>query len=91
MVDVQLKRTIWEGVSFIRIDERERGFLLNGSGDIADVKRRSTYLYDYSRISDDEISIGYLQKGYILDDVAIMFENSPFRAREQLAWVSESN
>lgn len=91
MVDAKLKRMVWQGVSSVRIDEKERGFLLNGSSDIVGVKRRSTYLYDDSRISDDEISIGYLQKGYILDDVAIMFENSPFRAREQFAWVSESN
>ena len=88
MVDVKLKRTIWEAVSSVRVDEKEREFLLNGhiadtidgpiKTDMADVKRRSTFKYDRSRISDDEINRGHLVKGYILDDVAIMFENSPF-------------
>ena len=29
MVDLKLNRTIWDGVSFVRIDERERGVFLN--------------------------------------------------------------
>jgi hypothetical protein len=29
MVDLKLNRTIWDGVSFVRIDERERGAFLN--------------------------------------------------------------
>jgi hypothetical protein len=29
MVDLKLNHTIWSGVSFVRIDERERGLLLN--------------------------------------------------------------
>jgi hypothetical protein len=29
MVDTKLKRTIWEGTSIVRIDERERGILLS--------------------------------------------------------------
>ena len=29
MVDLKLNRTIWDGVSFVRIDERERGAYLN--------------------------------------------------------------
>jgi hypothetical protein len=29
MVDAKLKRTIWEGTSIVRIDERERGILLS--------------------------------------------------------------
>lgn len=29
MVDLKLNRTIWNGVSFVRIDERERGVFLN--------------------------------------------------------------
>ena len=29
MVDLKLNRTIWEGVSFVLIDERERGVFLN--------------------------------------------------------------
>ena len=45
MVDVKLKRMIWEGVSVVRIDEKERGVLLNGSDDIVDVKRRSVWFY----------------------------------------------
>lgn len=60
MVDVNLNHTIWEGVSRVRIDERE--------------KARDFFL-----------------KSYIVDDVRVMFEDSPFRAREQFAWISESN
>jgi hypothetical protein len=29
MIDVEQKRTIWTGVSLVRIDERERGVFLN--------------------------------------------------------------
>lgn len=29
MVDLKINRTIWDGVSFVRIDERERGVFLN--------------------------------------------------------------
>lgn len=90
MVDVKLRRTIWQGISTVRVDEKEREFLLNGhllNGEVGsvinDVKRRSTFKYDSSRLTDDEIDRGYLVMGYILDDVAIMFEDSPFREPNQ--------
>ena len=101
MVDVNEESTIWEGVSLVRIDEKERGFLSNGlvdddvdgsiTIDMIDVKRRSTYNYDNARLSDEEISRGVLVKGYILDDIARMFESSPLPAYQQITWMVEGN
>lgn len=101
MVDVNQESTIWEGVSLVRIDVKERGFLSNGlvdndvdgsiTIDMIGVKRRSTYTYDNTRLSDEEVSRGMLVKGYILDDVARMFESSPLPAYQQNALVVEGN
>jgi hypothetical protein len=87
------KGTIWHGLSLVRIDEKERGFLSNGTtveetdGSISirmdDVERRSTYMRDINRLSDDQINKGYLLKGYILDDVARMLEESSFPEYQQ--------
>jgi len=59
IVDVNLNQSIWQGVSRVRIDDRE--------------KDREFFL-----------------KSNIVHDVGIMFEDSPFSTREQLAWMYES-
>jgi len=60
MVDVEQERTIWKGVSRVRIDKREQGQ-------------------------------NFTLQRYIIADVGVMFEDFPFQARQQIAWMSENN